>query len=241
MEQCLQESGSSIQLIMRFRTALGHLFAPGEICNEDLTKMVPLVERASDLLEPSSSPLLTRFRTGLGNFFAIKNPDDETLAKMVPLVEKAADIRKTQKRLETHSEHATCHAERNRHGKRKLPNCFQSESQSVDQGLGAYFGPNESHADKPTLRHLLDTQQVHTFPFGGIADIPIASFANIQQRVEAAHRAVILHEVLIQTLRSVGVEDGIWTTKFDEAIRIASNLDILTSTEATFFHSSRLE
>jgi hypothetical protein len=160
---------------------------------------------------------------------------------MVPLVEKAADIRKTQKRLETHSEHATCHAERNRHGKRKLPNCFQSESQSVDQGLGAYFGPNESHADKPTLRHLLDTQQVHTFPFGGIADIPIASFANIQQRVEAAHRAVILHEVLIQTLRSVGVEDGIWTTKFDEAIRIASNLDILTSTEATFFHSSRLE
>ena len=243
MEPCLREPGSSIQLIMRFRTTLGHLFAPGEIYNEALTKMVPLMERAADLLckPASSSQLLTRFRTALGNLFATKEPDDETLTKMVPLMERAADIRKANERLENHPEHATYHAERSRDGKRKLPDCFQSESQASDQSLSSYSGPSESHAAMPSLRHLLDTHQVHTFRFGGVADIPIQNFAHIQLRIEAAHRVVILHEVLIQSLRSVGVEDGIWTTEFASAIDIASDLDILTPKETTFFNSLRLE
>jgi hypothetical protein len=88
---------------------------------------------------------------------------------------------------------------------------------------------------------LIDTKQNQTFRWGGIADIPIESFANIRLRVEAAHRAVILHEILIQSLRSVGVEDGPWIHTFEDAIQIASNLEILTPTEATFFNALRLE
>jgi hypothetical protein len=201
------------------------------------------MERASDYLckPASSSQLLARFRTALGNLYAPKELDDETLAKIVSLMEKAADIRKANQRQENRPEQATWHAERIRQGKRKLPNCFLSESKSADQGLGSHFGPSESHADKPTLRYLLDTQQVRIFRFGGVADTPIENFANIQLRIEAAHRVVILHEVLIQSLRSLGVEDGIWTTEFASAIDIASGLHMLTPTEATFFHSVRLE
>jgi hypothetical protein len=248
MELCLRPPGKNERLTMRFQIALGDLFAPGEIYNEALIKMVPLMERAADrLCEPTTSTqLMTRFRTSLGTLFASRELDNETLTKMVPLLETAANIRKSntpiiRNRPEHAACHATCHAERSRIGKRKLPNCFQNESQSVDEGLGSHFGPSESHTDKPTLRQLIDTKQNHTFRWGGIADIPIESFANIRLRVEAAHRAVILHEILIQSLRSVGVEDGPWINTFEDAIQIASNLEILTPTEATFFNALRLE
>ena len=96
------------------------------------------------------------------------------------------------------------------------------------------YVPSESSDAIPSLRRLLDTQQSHTFRPGGVADIPIENFANIQPRIAAMHRAVILHEVLVQSLRSVGVQDGLWAAKLVAAIDKALELDILSPTEAKF-------
>ena len=93
---------------------------------------------------------------------------------------------------------------------------------------------SEPLAAGPSLRTLLDSQQISIFRPGGVADISIQTFENIRCQVAAMHRVVLLHEVLLQAMRSRNVQDSLRAANFVAAIDKALQLDILSPAEAKF-------
>lgn len=201
--------------------------------------------------EPASrAQLLQRLRYALEYLKTSAELDTEILLKMVPVLTKAVVISRVGKRpdhppLRPTSSEGTEHV-----GKRKLSENLDIQGQALpvshadthleksprDNEITSDCVPSESSDAMPSLRMLLDSQQSQTFRPGGVADISIKSFAYIQPRIAAIHRVVIIHEVLVQALKSVGVQDGLWNVKIVAAIEKALELSILSPTEAKFCH-----
>ena len=79
-----------------------------------------------------------------------------------------------------------------------------------------------------SLRSLFDDTQNNAFQRGGVADIKIADSVNIHSRLSGMHRALLLHDALVASLTTLGVEHGEWMTNLREAIDKALQLEVLT-------------
>ena len=59
-----------------------------------------------------------------------------------------------------------------------------------------------------SLRSLLDDRQNGVTLRGGVGDIEIANSVNIHSRLSAMRRALFLHDALVASLTTLGVEYG---------------------------------
>jgi len=190
--------------------------------------------------EPATRPrLLHRYRTALKHLNTPDEVDTTTLNKMVELMEKASSMA----RVSTRSDAPPGRIERVR--KRKIHESLECQGQALpvsvthlqsvqDADAVAFHATSEPLAAAPSLRTLLDSQQVSIFRPGGVADISIQNFENIRCQVAAMHRVVLLHEVLLQAMRSRNVPDSLRAANFVAAIDKALQLDILSPAEAKF-------
>ena len=192
------------------------------------------------LSEPATRPrLLHRYRTALKQLDAPEEVDTTTLNIMVQLMEKASGMVRVAARPDAPPGGIE------RVSKRKSPESLGCQGQALpvsvkhlqavqDADAVAFHATSEPLASAPSLRTLLDSDQDSIFRPGGVADISIQNFENIRCQVASMHRVVLLHEVLLQALRSRNVQDSLSAAKFVAAIDKAWQLDILSPAEAKF-------
>lgn len=88
-----------------------------------------------------------------------------------------------------------------------------------------------------SLRLYLDERQNAAFAKGGIADVLVSSSNGIHERLTALHRALILHDALVQLIRVATENDGNdekkdYEHKLVAAIQRALELRLITEKEA---------
>jgi hypothetical protein len=192
------------------------------------------------LSEPATRPrLLHRYRTALKQLDVPEEVDTTTLNIMVQLMEKASGMLRVAARSDAPPGGIE------RVSKRKSPESLGCQGQALpvsvkhlqavqDADAVAFHATSEPLASAPSLRTLLDSDQDSIFRPGGVADISIQNFENIRCQVASMHRVVLLHEVLLQAMRSRNVQDSLSAAKFVAAIDKAWQLDILSPAEAKF-------
>ena len=90
-----------------------------------------------------------------------------------------------------------------------------------------------------SLRLYLDERQNEAFADGGIADVLVTSPNGIHARLTALHRALILHDALVQLIKVATVdydstERGEFESRLLAAIERALELRLITEREARY-------
>ena len=83
-----------------------------------------------------------------------------------------------------------------------------------------------------SLRLYLDERQNEAFADGGIADVLVTSPNGIHARLTALHRALILHDALVQLIKVASTEGGEFENSLIIAIHRALELRLITEREA---------